>query len=75
MLKKKREGLYSKLLLLFVIALNVWFTDRMLHLLSLGVAEPVALIGFWFSFTGSELWIMANIKKQKLMKGNGESND
>ncbi|PKL00080.1 MAG: hypothetical protein CVV56_08170 [Tenericutes bacterium HGW-Tenericutes-1] len=74
MLKKKKEGLFSKLLLLLVIALNIWFTNRVLNIVSMGMSEPVVLIGSWFLFTGTEVWIMANIKKQKIKKENGDNN-
>lgn len=60
------KGLFSKLIVITVIGLNVWFTNRVLDLLSTGVAEPAVLIGTWFAFTGGELWALSSIKKRKL---------
>ena len=56
---------YSKVIVALVILLNTVFTGAVLYIfLSIG-NEPVVLIGAWFAFTTSELWLLAGIKKKE----------
>lgn len=72
----KKKGIYSKAIVLLVITLNVWFTDRVLKAFEIVGTEPVALIGAWFTFTVGELFMLSSIKKAKeKKKGKGEKNE
>ena len=70
MAKKKKNGLFSKFIVSFVIALNVLFTLAVLVIFLLTSNEPSSLIVAWFSFTTVELWSLAGIKKAKEKKEN-----
>lgn len=63
--KNKWEGLYSRFIVIGVIGLNIWFTDRVLDVVEAGGVEPAALVGAFFLFTTGELWALASIKKNK----------
>lgn len=65
-----KKGNYSKFLIVGIIALNIWFTVRILNILEQGYNEPGILIGAWFSFTTGELFMIASIKKKKVVKEN-----
>lgn len=65
-IKIKLKGLFSKMLILLIIALNIWFVCQMINLLPQLSFEPVALIGGWYAFTTGELWALASIKKKKI---------
>ena len=54
---------FSKVIVTLVILLNVVFAAIVLYVFYRVRAEPVALIGAWFSFTTVELWALAGIKK------------
>lgn len=72
----KKKGVYSKVIVLLVIALNVWFTDRLLDVYEIVGTEPTVLITAWFAFTTGELLMLTFIKKKKVKeKGRGEKND
>lgn len=62
---QKKKGLYSKFIVVIVIGLNVWFTDRLLDVYSVIGNEPVTLIAAWFAFTTGELLMLTFIKKSK----------
>lgn len=68
MAKKKKKGFFSKLIVSFVIALNVVFTIAVLAVFLKTSTEPSSLIVAWFSFTTVELWSLAGIKKAKERK-------
>ena len=61
----KKKGRYSKLLIAFIIILNVLFTTSILYVFLKVGSEPVTLIGCWFGFTTGELWMLASIRKTK----------
>lgn len=60
---------FSKLLIAFIIVLNILFASAVLVVFYHTSSEPVALVGAWFSFTTIELWTLAGIKKKKIEKG------
>lgn len=66
--KKKRKSLFSKFVVLLVIALNVAFTREILKIFAETMSEPTGLIVAWFSFTTAELWSLAGIKKAEKKK-------
>lgn len=68
MAKKKKKGFFSRLIVSFVIALNVVFTIAVLSIFLKTSTEPSSLIVAWFSFTTVELWSLAGIKKAKERK-------
>ena len=69
------EGLYSKIIVLGVIGLNIWFADRVFDVVESGGAEPAALVVAFFGFTTGELWLLASVKKNKdKIKGDIEIN-
>ena len=68
--KKKKKSVFSKLIVVFVILLNVIFTGVVLTIFLRTSNEPSSLIVAWFSFTTVELWSLAGIKKAKEKKEN-----
>lgn len=65
-MKKKPE--YSKVIVGFVILLNVLFTLAILYVFLQTGNEPTVLVGCWFAFTTGELWMLSSIKKSKVKK-------
>ena len=65
MAKNKKKSLFSKIVVISVIALNVIFTGIVLSVFLRTSNEPSSLIVAWFSFTTVELWSLAGIKKAK----------
>lgn len=61
--KKRRKGLFSKIIVVSVITLNVIFAVLFVFLKT--SCEPTGLVASWFSFTTVELWSLAGIKKAK----------
>jgi len=59
---------FSKVIVLLIIILNVWFTVAVLSVFAKTGVEPTALVAAFFSFTTGELWLMASIKKTKVVK-------
>ena len=68
MSKKEKKGLFSKIVVMGVIVLNVIFTIEIMALFHEKGTEPSSLIVAWFSFTTVELWSLAGIKKAKERK-------
>lgn len=68
-----KKGRYSKFIVLAVILLNILFTAAVLYVFLRTSAEPTVLVGCWFTFTTSELWALASIKKSKMKKGENEN--
>lgn len=75
----KRKGIYSKVIVVIVIILNVLFTISVLWLFYETSSEPSTLIVSWFAFTTGELLMLSSIKKSKVesdnKKGKGENNE
>ena len=69
--KKTKKSIFSKLIVVSVILLNVIFTIATLFVFLKTSSEPSSLIVAWFSFTTVELWSLAGIKKAKEKKENG----
>lgn len=69
MAKKKKTGVFGKVIVTAVISLNVLFTAAVLIIFIKTSCEPTGLIAAWFSFTTVELWSLAGIKKTKERKG------
>jgi len=57
---------FSNIVVILVIIMNMWFTDRVLDAFVLTGVEPTILIGAFFAFTTGELWMLASIKKNKI---------
>lgn len=70
--KKRRKGLFSKIIVVSVITLNVIFAVAVLFVFLKTSCEPTGLVASWFSFTTVELWSLAGIKKAKEKKSDGE---
>lgn len=70
MVKKKKKNIFSKIIVVSVIMLNVIFTVSVLAIFIQTASEPSGLIVAWFSFTTVELWSLAGIKKAKEKKEN-----
>ena len=68
----KKKGVYSKLIVVAVIVLNVIFTAAVLYVFLQTGSEPSTLIASWFAFTTGELLMLSSIKKVKEKKGIGE---
>ena len=67
--------MFSKIIVGIVILANLIFTGVVLYIFLKVGSEPVALIGAWFAFTTSELWILAGIKKAKIKEQRGERDE
>ena len=65
---KKKKSLFSKIIVVSVIVLNVIFTAVVLGIFLKTSVEPSSLVVAWFSFTTVELWSLAGIKKAKSRK-------
>lgn len=65
---KKQKVKYSKFIVFLVILLNTIFATATLYAFIKVGSEPVVLIGAWFSFTVSELWLLSGIKKKEIDK-------
>lgn len=60
-----KKGIFSKILVVFIIIANVVFTARIFDLFSITHNEPSTLIVSWFGFTTGELGLLAFIKNKK----------
>ena len=69
------KGKFSNVVVILVVVLNIWFTDRVLDIYIVTGTEPIILIGAWFAFTGGELWLVSGIKKAKIKKESIISNE
>lgn len=56
---------FSKLVVVGVIALVLWFTCQILDVVKMGFMEPTVLIGAFMGFCTVELWSLASIKKNQ----------
>ena len=63
---------FSKVIVALVIILNTVFAAVVLYIFSMTKAEPVTLVGAWFSFTTVELLALAGIKRKEV--GGGGTN-
>lgn len=72
LLRQKKKSRFSKLIVTFVILLNVIFTAAVLYVFLQVGSEPQVLIGAWFAFTTGELWMLSSIKKKKIKEDNNE---
>lgn len=70
--KKKKSGIFSKIIVSTIILLNTAFTAAVIEVFLKTSCEPSSLIVAWFSFTTVELWSLAGIKKAKT-KEKGEN--
>lgn len=59
------KGLFSKLIVVFIIGLNIWFTVEVLEVVKSSGTEPTALVAAFFGFTTGELWMLSSMKKNK----------
>jgi len=57
---------FSKKIVVAVIWLNILFTLAVLYVFLKTGSEPTVLVGCWFSFTVTQLWALAFIKKHKI---------
>ena len=57
--------MFSKLIVTFVIIINIVFTIGTLYIFLKTGNEPTTLIGAWFAFTTVEVWKLAKIKRDK----------
>ena len=60
-----KKGMFSKLIVTFVIIINILFTIGTLYIFLRTGNEPTTLIGAWFAFTTVEVWQLAKIKRNK----------
>lgn len=65
-----KKGMYSKIIVAFVIIINIFFTIGTLYIFLKTGSEPTTLIGAWFTFTTVEVWQLAKIKRSKSKKEN-----
>ena len=58
-----KKGLFSKLIVIFIIVANVLFTLKIFDVFMVTGVEPSTLIVSWFGFTTGELWALSKIKR------------
>lgn len=73
MARNKKNGAFSKCIIISIILANIVFTSAVLWVFFKTSVEPSTLIMSWFSFTTVEVWSLASIKKAK--EKNGGNND
>lgn len=67
---------FSSLVVILVIALNVWFAREVIELVRDSGIEPTVLITAFFAFTTGELWCLTDIKRRKIdKKGEASPNE
>ena len=71
----KSKNKFSKVIVAAVVLLNTIFTAAVLYTCLKVGSEPMTLIGCWFAFTTGELWMLSSIKKTKVNKKDGVSNE
>jgi hydrogenase-4 membrane subunit HyfE len=59
---------FSKIIVMLIVIMNIWFTVAVLSVFAKTGSEPVTLVTAFFAFTTGELWLMASIKKTKVVK-------
>lgn len=64
---------FSKVVVSFIVVMNVVFTAAVLGIFYKVGSEPAVLIGAWFAFTTGELWALASIRKSKVKQEKGEN--
>lgn len=64
-----KKGIYSKLIVLLVIMLNVAFTVYIVESMKVMLFEPAVLVGGWFTFTSVEVGACAYVKAKKTKAG------
>lgn len=64
-----KKGIYSKLIVLLVIMLNVGFTIYIVESMKVMLFEPAVLVGGWFTFTSVEVGACAYVKAKKTKTG------
>jgi len=68
-----KKNKFSKIIVALVVILNTFFATAVLYVFLKVGSEPTALIAAWFGFTTGELWLLANIKKNKTKIGGNEN--
>ena len=66
--KEKKKASFSKLIITLVIIMNTAFAIAVLWIFREMGTEPTGLIVAWFAFTTGELWLLSNVKKEKVKK-------
>lgn len=59
---------FSKVIVMLIIIMNIWFTIAVLRVFTITGVEPTSLVVAFFGFTTGELWLTATIKKTKVNK-------
>lgn len=59
---------FSTIVVVAIIILNIIFTASVLYVFLKVGSEPTVLVATWFGFTTGELWLLANIKKEKVKR-------
>lgn len=59
---------FSTVIVVAIIVLNIIFTASVLYVFLKVGSEPTVLVATWFGFTTGELWLLANIKKEKVKR-------
>lgn len=70
-----KKNKFSKIIVLLVVTLNLMFTVAVLYVFLRTGNEPMTLIASWFAFTTGELFMLANIKKNKINKKDDTEDD
>ncbi len=74
-IQQMNKNKFSKFIVTAVVILNILFTIAVLYVFLKVGSEPVTLIGCWFAFTTGELWMLSSIKKTKVKKKDGASDE
>lgn len=66
---------FASKIVIAVVVMNIVATIAFLWAFVKVGSEPAVLIGAWFTFTTTELWALASIKKAKVRKLRRSDND
>jgi hypothetical protein len=61
-----KKGVFSKLVVAFIVFANVVFTAAVLYVFYKTQTEPTTLIISWFAFTTGEMSLLAAVKTKKI---------
>lgn len=63
--KTKKDGDFSKKVVVFVILANVLFSIANMYVFLRTGSEPGTLVASWFTFTTGELWALSKITRDE----------
>ncbi len=69
-MRKKKKGDYSKRIVALILVVALLFSASVLLIFLRTGAEPATLVSCFFAGVIGELWLLAGIKKKKIVQEN-----